>query len=132
MIGSLLLDRGFLPSEAGRLVSIFVASDDASIFDAGNLSSDTGLFFIIAAIFANSGLTLVVPPTLFLSPGPLPPGGCCGAGSIIPAGTGGGPAGCTKSGSGWTLAGDLPRAPSFVGIFAGILPTAFLIAFPPP
>ena len=78
MIGSLLLDFGSLPTETGRLVSIFVASGDISIFDAGNLCADTGRFFIIAAIFANSGLTLVAPPTLFLSPGPLTPGGCAG------------------------------------------------------
>ena len=42
--GSLLLDLGFLPSDAGRFVSIFVASGVGSIFGVGIFGADTALF----------------------------------------------------------------------------------------
>ena len=146
--GSLLLDRafagasgilmtngaigclasGFLPSEAGRLVSIFVASGVGSIFGA-----DTALFFIIVAILAISGLTtLVALPALVLIPGPLPPGGCGGGGGCMPAGTGSGPDGgfikCITIGSGGTLDWDLPLVRAYIGTLIGV----FLVVFPPP
>ena len=99
---------------------------------SGDFSVLIPLFFIIVAILANLGLTLVDPPGLVLIPGPLPPGGCDGGGGIMPAGTGSGPDGgfikCITIGSGGTLDWDLPLVRAYVGTLIGV----FLGAFPPP